>query len=131
MGISENPIEELIPFARFWLSPPNIKIYGNGYSFDGFNKNERAYHISKVKGKNEELKFSVLADAESPVVNPVFIVRNWGNQKPHIKLDGGELLGKEQFRYSINKKLNERNLIVWMNINSVRETEISITTEGE
>ena len=126
MGISDRPVKELIPFAKFWLSPPTIKIENSNYSLEGFNKNDRAYHISKNIENAGELKFIVDANPDSPLVNPVFIIDNWGNYNLNFFVNGTEINSKNLIRYSVQRTLKEQNLIVWLEINSIEGIEISM-----
>ncbi len=129
LGISDKPVSELIPYAKFWMSPPDIEVQGNQFSCSGFDKNDRAYHFSKEAQSAAELKFSVSANASSPLVNPVFIVGNWGNHGMKLKVNGIEQSDNARLKYAINKTLESKNLIVWLKINSEENIEISIAPE--
>jgi hypothetical protein len=126
MGLSDKPIKDLIPYAKFWLSPPEIKIHNNQFTSKGFNKNDRAYHISKKDPAAKELKLSVSASPTSPLVNPVFVIENWGNHGLECKVNDIKQTNNDRFKYAINKTLESKNLIIWLEIFSEEDTDISM-----
>lgn len=126
MGISDKTMLELIPYAKFWLSPPEIKIHNNQFSYDGFNKNDRAYHISKKDQAAKELRLCISASPASPLVNPVFVIENWGNHELECKVNNIVQTNEDRFRYVINKTLESKNLIIWLEMNSEENIDISM-----
>ncbi len=62
--------------------------------------------------------FDLLADAERPVINPAFVVTNWGDA--HVKVNIGEkaLLQGKHFRFGHRHTLEGTDLIVWLEIES-------------
>ena len=125
MGISGRPAKELVPFARFWLSPPELDIQTEGYQSAGFYRDDRAYHISKESDNAEELIIRVDANAESPLVNPAFVIENWGNSVVKILVNGQEQTNPETCQYSIRRTLQSKDLIVWLEMNFDDEVIVS------
>lgn len=125
MGISDKPVEDLIPFARFWLSPPDIEYDQDLLTFEGFSRNDRAYHFKKKEKGKKKIEISISASSSSPLVNPVFVIKNWGDHGLTCKIDGAEQAGGNIMRYSINRTLESKDLIIWIAVHANKETIIS------
>ncbi len=125
MGLSNKPIDELIPFASFWINTPKIEIISDGFSSNGFNRNERAFGIHKNIGLKNTLNLKIAGSKNSPVVNPVFIIENWGKSELELLVDDKELSNGINFRYSIRKSLEKSDLIVWIKMNSQSNVKLS------
>jgi len=125
MGLSERAIEALIPFAQFWLNSPDLRILDNDFSYNGFNRNERAYRISKKNESAKALNLKISGSLKSPVVNPVFVIENWGNHDLELLVDRVKQSTGKDFRYSIRKSLDRDDLIVWVKMET--KSEVSLT----
>ena len=125
MGLSEKPIDELIPYAKFWHNTPDIKISDGQFSYQGFNRNERAYRILKKSNTAKVLNMKISGSSKSPVVNPVFVIENWGNHDLELLVDQVKQSTGKDFRYSIRKSLDRDDLIVWVKMET--KSEVSLT----
>ena len=85
-GISEKPIEAQIPLARFWRNAPSL-IKKKGISNSYYRQEERAYII---EANSNQIEFEIVAEEDTPVINPVFIVKNLNVGMPKIWLNGKE-----------------------------------------
>lgn len=122
MGLSDKPLEKINPFARSWINPPAVKIMGTGYTYEGYNRNERAFVFQHESDSPGSLSVRIHAAPESPSVHPVFILENWGNREPELIRDNKTISEETEFRYSIRKSLHSEDLIVWMNQTMLQET---------
>ncbi|MHC4187746.1 MAG: hypothetical protein ACYSRQ_06090, partial [Planctomycetota bacterium] len=113
MGLTDQPIEKLAPIARAWLQPPNVTAEA-GYSFDKYSRDQRAFLFTKEKNSAGELEFKVEASDDNPLVNPAFVITNWGSKKAKLMIDGNQITDKKTFRQGTYKKLEGSDLIVFL-----------------
>jgi hypothetical protein len=86
-GLTNKPIDKLAPLAKSWLDPAEMVVEGKRFRSDGYSRSERAYIVSNVSGKPNAFAFELNADESSPAVNPVFVVKNWGDGGAKIRID--------------------------------------------
>ena len=126
-GMTNKPATSLVALAKSWNYPPHLVMYSDGFTEKGFSKKERAFLISS---KNEdtatELKFSVYASEESPVVNPCFVIEGWGDAEVELTVNDQKIHRGDSFRYGFRRTMHGSDLIVWMELTSVNPVRISI-----
>ncbi len=118
MGVSDRPIAEHVELARSWNRPPEIKMSGNGFSSNGYSRDERAYLVSRNAGEVGPLEFELAANEDSPVYNPAFVVKNWGQAEVKLRINGKMIQRGKAFRYGYRRRLEGTDLIVWLRIES-------------
>jgi hypothetical protein len=127
MGLSDKPIEHLLGVARSWLRTPEVEIVSGAFSSEGYNRNERAYLLSKnPSGKAEALKFEITATADSPVINPAFVIRNWGQADAKLRINGKEIKRGKSFRAAHRHRLEGSDLIVWIKTESTKPITVTL-----
>jgi hypothetical protein len=83
-GFTEHTVSSLVPLARSWnhpAMPEEVK----GATIPLYNAEQRAYELEAFGGK---ISFTLNASEQSPVVNPAFVISNWGSADPRVKIDG-------------------------------------------
>ena len=75
------------------------------------------------------LTFSLLADAENPVINPAFVVMNWGKADVEVKLGDRALERGRKFRFGHRHTLAGTDLIVWLEIESTQELPVTFMSQ--
>nr|WP_299382917.1 LamG domain-containing protein [Allomuricauda sp.] len=126
LGLSDGSMEDLVQFAKFWLNTPEIALSDDSFSYEGFSRNDRAYHMTRNSRTAEMVQMEIAADAQAPLVNPVFIIHNWGDAAPSISLDE-EVLPSEKFRYAIRNTLESRDLILWFDLALDKKTKLVLS----
>ena len=124
MGLTDRPIEELAPIARAWLQPPNLKVAGKGFKSEGYSRDQRAFILNNETGKSTALKFAIEATKESPIVNPAFVVKNWGDSDIKITINGKK---PENGRVGHYRRLEGTDLIIWVEMKSFKLINVAIT----
>jgi hypothetical protein len=116
-GLTVKPAAELAPLAKSWLSPAAIE--AEGLHSEGYHADERAY-LLQCEGKAQNAEITLRATAESPVVNPALIVRNWNG--------GARVLvnGKPGGRIGQVFRLEGADLVVWIELESTGPVRIRI-----
>lgn len=125
-GMTDQPIENLVPLAKSWNSAPAGTIQGAGFEGGGFDKSERAYVITRKDAKAGSFEFTLDATADSPIVNPAIVVKNWGNRPATLSIDGREIPRGKDFRFGHNKTLDGTDLVVWVKIQRDKITSLKL-----
>jgi hypothetical protein len=131
VGLTDKVIDKLSPLARSWLQPPGLYVEGEQFSSEGYDKNQRAYVISKqAKGK---LLLKVLLDGstDSPIVNPAFVVENWGRPGAKVLVDRKAVKLGKNCRVGVRPTLEGTDLIVWLKIEAVEPLGILLSPPAD
>jgi hypothetical protein len=126
-GMTDKTAEELLPLARSWYNPPQIKKSVNLKAL--YDQAQRAYILS-VENELKNVEFIIAASEESPVVNPAFVIQDWGNKDLSLKINGREISRGKDFRYGRVEKLESNDLVVWIRYESMKPVEITLSPRG-
>jgi hypothetical protein len=127
-GMTTDSAKNLVGLAKSWIIPPELKLAGSGFSSDGYDKYQRAYILAaESTADNSDLSFKLLADKDSPVINPAFVVKNWGNRNIKVEIGGKKAEVGKDFRFGMRNSLETRDLIVWLSTESTEPIKISIS----
>jgi hypothetical protein len=80
----------------------------------------------KKTGKPVVIEFELLASDESPVVNPAFVIKNWGQAQARLNINGKPVKRGKNFRFGHRHTLEGSDLIVWFKIESTDKLKVSI-----
>jgi Concanavalin A-like lectin/glucanases superfamily len=124
-GMTKKSATELIPLAKSWLSPPTVDVTGEGFVNQGYDPTQRAFvFIGKADAKPAKLRLLLKASSNSPLVNPAFVVKNWGDAEPRLTVDGKSVARGTNFRYGFVPHIEGTDLVVWLAMESVKETQV-------
>ena len=122
-GLTNLSAAELAPLARSWKQAPKL-VEAQGCSANGYAKQERAYRLT---AEASAMSFKLEASKDSPVLNPCFVIRNWGPGKAGLKIDGKAIKSGKSFRQGIIRDTDgTQTLIIWIKTESEKPVEISI-----
>ncbi|MHC4482141.1 MAG: LamG domain-containing protein [Planctomycetota bacterium] len=127
MGLSDEPIENLIMVAHSWLQPPELKIISGGFSSEGYSRDQRAYILTKQAPKEANLEFELAAGKKSPVLNPAFVIKNWGQAGAALRINGKKIERDKKFRTGLQHTLEGTDLIVWIKTESTKLVNMSLS----
>jgi len=117
-GMTDRTAEELLDLGRSWYNAPLLK--ANRMITGVYDQAQRAYVLSVSENMNS-IGFTLNASGDSPLINPAFVIKDWGSKSTKIMVDGKSLpLGKDA-RIGQNVKLNGMETIIWLQMES-RET---------
>jgi hypothetical protein len=122
-GFTNKKIEELAPLGRSWYSPPEVST--NSAIGVVYNQAERCFDIS-MKDKKDELSFEIKASEASPVLNPAFVIRDWGNSDITLEINGKPVSRGKDFRVGHRQKLDGRDLVSWLRFESTETVKVKI-----
>lgn len=114
-GLTDEPAEALAPLARSWVNPPRLELLTAGFSENGYDKPQRAYIIVQQNPKAESsLRLKIEASSDSPIYNPVFVIKNWGTKKASVKIDGRKMPPGLDLKEAHIKRMEGTDLVVWI-----------------
>ncbi len=123
-GMTNKPVEELIPVVKAWSNPADIILVEKSHSAS-YTPEEKAYTIN-LSGEVSSLDFTLKGSEDSPIVNPAFVIENWGNAGLEIMVNGEKIERGKNFRYGLRESLDNRDLIVWLRMESEEEGKFSL-----
>ena len=126
-GLTDQPIAELLPLSRSWNYPAEMRRIAGPFECSGYDKVQRAYLLSRLgAGKPAALQMEVSASPASPLVHPAFVIRNWGEAKPQLILDGQEIKPGKDFRIGRRNQPESSDLIVWIKMRATEPVRITL-----
>ncbi len=126
-GLSNKPIGEVLPLAKSWLQPAELKVEGKTFRSEGYNRSERAYILSNTSGQAATLTFELSAGESSPVFNPAFVIKNWGDSSAELEIDGRRIKRGRNFRFGHRHSLEGTDLVIWVKTESTEPIQISLS----
>jgi hypothetical protein len=123
-GFTKNDINTVIPAARYWQNPPEISEVQGGHSL-GFSKEEKAYYFESLNGSL--LSFTINANSDSPVINPVVVLKDCNAQNPEIKINGKLVASGDAFRIGREHDVNGKSkIVIWMKHTSEKPIQVEV-----
>lgn len=118
-GMTRRGAAELVPVAKSWLSAPTMTLAGEAFRGGSYDTAERAYLIEKNNDdKPSALECTLAASAGSPLLNPALIIKNWGDRKATLSIDGEIIEEGRNFKQGIRKGATGNDLIAWIRLES-------------
>ena len=136
---SENPAQELAALARSWKTPPKMVLVGRTQTGGfGYSIGERAYLIDATPAaRPKPLQCRLMGSMNSPLINPTFLINNWGDKDAELLVSGKVTARGKNFRMGHYKTLDIEDgrqwkdvLIVWVKANSSQPMEFTIRPKG-
>jgi len=122
-------VSKVLPIAHSWLRAPELLIKGQGYSSLGYDRKQKAYIIRKQSGENvsKELSLRINARISSPLINPVFVIKDWGQCSAEVYINGEQL--SEGSNLCVGHETSEigTDLVLWINIESANLVTLVIS----
>lgn len=113
--------------ARSWVTPAEL-VVTSGASEGQYDATQRSYVINgSEKDGSKGLLFALKASAESPVVNPAFVVKNWGDRAVQVEVNGKKMPQGKTCRVGQIRRINQYDLVLWLELESERPLNVSLT----
>ena len=130
VGLSPEPIGEIVTLARSWLRPAALALGSPGYSSEGYDREERAYVVTRTgSGGPSPLEMTLAASPESPLEHPAFVVLGWGEAEARLEMDGEPVPRGERFRVGHRRTLEGTDLVVWVERTATEAVEMRLVAE--
>lgn len=128
IGMTDGSAAALAPLARSWRQSPAVTVISDGFRSDGFSLAEKAFHFTRLNSDaTNQLQITIAASESSPLVNPAFVIKNWGDADVAVALDGKEPSPRESIDVGWRETPTGRDLIVWLKLDC--RQRITITFE--
>ena len=111
--MTKEDTKELLTIAKSWIAAPELISKDQNISDSFYDQAEKAYKI-KLNKTDEDIEFAILAHEEAPLVNPAFVIENWGESDIIFKIDGEQMKRGNDLRYGYLDKLNTTDMIIWI-----------------
>jgi hypothetical protein len=125
-GVTDMDASELVPLVKAWNYPAPVRNPGEIKSH-GYDKSQRAYVFTAL---SDDMRFMLAGSPERPIVNPCFVIRNWGSAKAQAKLavNERELSTGSDFRQGIIYDTDGTpTMVIWLKLESMQTTGFEIT----
>lgn len=131
MGLTDQPIAKALPVAKAWVHPPKVTLSGTNFTNDGYSRDDRAYHLRKSSPGNAKLELKIQASDASPVVNPAFVIDDWGNDVPSLTLNGKAVAEGKDFRVGYLDRLDGTSMVVWIRGELSKPATLTLTSRAK
>jgi hypothetical protein len=99
-GMTDKPAGELVTLARSWLRPAELTLTSGEFSYEKYDELQRAYVLSN-DADGSTVRFTLAASEQSPVLNPCFVIKNWGEHGAVLRVDDKPIARGKAFRYGL------------------------------
>jgi hypothetical protein len=111
-GMTDLPAAELKDLNRSWNQAPALTGV-TGAESKGFEKGQRAYVLTK---KSKKISFTLDGSENNPILNPCFVIKNWGSDRQARLLINGKKMdaGGTVKQGVIRDTDGTQTLVVWI-----------------
>lgn len=128
-GMTDKAVEDLVPLAKSWNSPPQLDLKSSGYSNKGYDPTQAAYIIKNKSSEPGSISLTINASIDSPMINPAFVIKNWGQSDFSITMNDTPLKEAEDYRIGYHQTYKGYDLVIWLEKQS--ESTVNIKLEQE
>jgi len=130
-GMTDKSIEALAVLGRSWAKAPKFECISDGFLCEGYDVSERAYKLTRKNADGETpLELKLLASEESPVFDPAFVIKGWGDDDAALRINGKPVERGKNFRLGHCYRLDSTDLVVWVKIESTEPVRITLTPQS-
>lgn len=126
MGMTTEPIDSLLPLARSWNYPPEIKSNSPNFKINGYDQYQRCYNIENITNTKQVLEFDIMGTKKSPIVNLACVIKNWRSGTTNIEINGKNAILGIDYTLGYLATLDSDDLVVWINIKSTSIVKVKI-----
>ncbi|HNR31418.1 MAG TPA: hypothetical protein PKI11_11060 [Candidatus Hydrogenedentes bacterium] len=129
-GMTHLDVAALVPLAKSWENAAPLTVDSAGYNTECYDPAERAYHVTRTQNETAmPLILRLLADEGHPLLNPAFVIQNWGGHGVVLQRDGHQVERGSAFRFGHRHTQTSTDLIVWLDIESTAATTLIFRPE--
>jgi hypothetical protein len=125
IGMTDGTAAALAPLARSWRQPPAAVTTSAGFRSEGFALGEKAFHFSRTTANPaNKLEIGIAASEAAPLVNPAFVIANWGDTEVAVSSNGKPLVRGDDYRWGLRETPTGKDLIVWLKLSATAPARI-------
>lgn len=125
-GLTDKPDAGIVQIGKSYVHAPKLTVKGDGFTGGDYDVCQRAYVLTKNDSKAAKLNFAAAASPDSPLVNPAFVVKNWGDKDVALTVNGKPIVRGKRFRVGHVDTLEGTDLVVWIEMEATAPTEVSL-----
>lgn len=130
-GLTRLPLPALAALSKSWINPPQLRVLGSGFISHGYVPSQRAYFLTRTSaGRDAKLDFELEASDRSPIFNPAFVIRNWGDRGAVLRINGQAVSRERGFCWGHVHRLEGDDLVVWLRTEATAPEKISLAAAG-
>jgi hypothetical protein len=116
--------KELVPLARSWMNAPKLSNLNGAKG--GYDPSQRAYLLGSPADK---IELTIEASKQSPMINPAFVIKNWGDKSAaNLLVDGKSLEAGPGLRQGTFRDTNgTQTMVIWLEERSTKPISIQIS----
>jgi hypothetical protein len=126
-GATFDEPSKLLPLARSWMRPPELRVLQGAVESRGYDVSQRAYTLRCSKGAAcGDLSMELRADADSPLVNALLVLEGFGDGAVDVSIARQRLEPDRSLRTGYRKTLDGTDLLVWLETTSTEPVSVRI-----
>lgn len=125
-GLTRQEARDLVPLAASWLQPPALTITSGSAMSHGYDVTQRAYATTVRSPDVTAIALRIDATQGSPLHNLCLVINNWDESSAAINVDGIDWPQSKQCRIGHRDRAEGRDLIIWLAIEAITPTNITI-----
>jgi hypothetical protein len=126
-GLTDRPFDELLPLAKSWSRPPELKVLSGRLESQGYDRGQRAYVLAgPPRAKPEGVEVELAASPDAPVQNVCLVLKNWNAEAASVVLDGKALTKADGLRLGFRPTLDGTDLVVWVEKSAAKPVRIDL-----
>jgi hypothetical protein len=125
-GMTDQDPKTLVTLARSWNFPAELKLSAAGFKNEGYDYTQKAYLLDAA-GNDGDLVFTLLADRDSPVLNPAFVIKGWKIKDIALMINGKSIDRGPNFRYAVEYDVEGNpTVVIWIKYQADSRTEFKL-----
>jgi len=124
-GTTDQEAKTLTGLAKSWVYAPEIELKGEGFTGGEYDRTQRNYHLTRTDAQ-ARLTFVLHANDASPVHNPAFYIKGWGDKSPKVIMNKRVLKQGSDYRIGHLPKLVGTDLVLWIKCQSSTPLTLSV-----
>jgi len=128
---AQDPVKDVVPLAWSWIAPPRLEIKDRKPNYDLiYNAAQRAYIVPRQGTGPVAIDFELdkySYEAPLRIVNPAFVIKNWGDSDVAVKVDGKLAERGKDFYAGYEKTHAGIDLILWFKLKSSEKVRFSFS----
>ena len=109
-GMTNLPVDELIVIAKSWAAAPPLTLSDNsGFEGGSYDRSQKAYVLKRKQPETRRLKMKIKASSDSPLYNPAFVIKGWGERDITLKINGEQMQQGKDFQSRSSLQYGEHN----------------------
>jgi hypothetical protein len=127
-GATFDEASKLVPLARSWTRPPELRVLQGAAENRGYDVSQRAYLLRCPSDSAcGDLSLELRADQGSPLVNALLVLEGWGDGAVDVSIGGRRLDPARELRTGYRKTLDGTDLLVWLEATATERVGVQIS----